>query len=106
MDGCHLMLLHHLEKFFKMKIKTFEDACLVVNENCYDEKFFEGQKSEIAYKKLKVIVQALNEGWEPEVEHIFKNNEEHFPFFTMCGRSFECVPLSIDSMENIGLHTF
>jgi hypothetical protein len=50
------------------RIKTFEDAC---NELGIDPEHFVEivgymePKDELAYRKLKVIVKALNEGWEP-----------------------------------------
>lgn len=55
--------------FFSQKItdriKTFEDACAETGINPNDENFRIGTPDEIAYKKLKVIVKALNEGWFP-----------------------------------------
>lgn len=48
------------------RIKTFEDACSEVGEDPEDDKFEEGAPDEIAFKKIKVIVRALNEGWTPD----------------------------------------
>lgn len=64
------------------RIKTFEDACAEIgisNDSCmpiYDE---EESKDEIAYKKLKVIIRALNEGWEPDWTN--KNEYKWYPWF-------------------------
>ena len=44
------------------RVKTFEDACDLTGEDPEDKKFTTGTDDEIAYKKLKVICQALNEG--------------------------------------------
>lgn len=47
------------------RIKTFEDACTETDEDPNDDHFSEGTDDEIAFKKLKVIARALNEGWVP-----------------------------------------
>lgn len=41
-------------------VKTFEDACRETGEDPEDYKFQEGEADEIAYKKGKVVVRALN----------------------------------------------
>ena len=59
------------------RIKTFKDACnelgsdhpLVLayqNTNLRDEDVADKNKDIIAYLKLRIIVAALNEGWEPQ----------------------------------------
>lgn len=59
------------------RIKTFEDACkelgsshpLVLayqNTNMRDTEVANDNKDIIAYMKLRIIVAALNEGWEPQ----------------------------------------
>lgn len=66
------------------KIKTFEDACEelgISNDSCkpiFDE---EESEDEIAYKKLKVIVRALNEGWEPDWDN--DNQAKWYPYFKL-----------------------
>jgi hypothetical protein len=45
------------------RVKTFEDACEVLG---IDVPRCLGTSDEIAYSKLKIIVKALNEGWEPD----------------------------------------
>lgn len=59
------------ETFFSQKItdrvKTFEDACEVLGLNpstVYDDPA--NAADEIAYRKLKIIIKALNEGWTPD----------------------------------------
>lgn len=48
------------------RIKTFEDACEAFDLDSDDEIFSEGSVDEIAYKKLKVIIEALREEWTPD----------------------------------------
>lgn len=48
------------------RIKTFEDACEAMGISADADDFEEGTDDEIAYKKLKVVVLALNEGWTPD----------------------------------------
>ena len=48
------------EAYIMEKVKSFEDACAETGEDPADEKFEEGEPDEIAYKKGKVIVRALN----------------------------------------------
>jgi hypothetical protein len=60
-------------------IKTFEDACAIAGEDPNDKKFTEGTKDEIAYKKLKVIVKVLNEGWYPNWEN--SDEYKYVPWF-------------------------
>lgn len=63
------------------RVKTFEDACREVGEYPDDAKFNSDTQDEIAYKKIKVIAAALNEGvvlsfanhsqrkWRPWFQH-------------------------------------
>ena len=46
------------------RIKTFEDACCELNLK--QLRIENDTKDEVAYKKLKIIVRALNEGWKPD----------------------------------------
>lgn len=60
------------------RVKTFEDACNELNVfptsiRCTDT------KDEIAYKKLKIICQALNEGWTPDWSD--SSQPKYFPWF-------------------------
>lgn len=73
------------------RIKTFEDACdelgrnhhLVLayqNANLGNEEIIGKNKDIIAYLKLRIIVAALNEGWEPQ----FAPGEYRwFPYFIL-----------------------
>jgi hypothetical protein len=67
-------------------VKTFEDACELTGENPSDEKFCTGTPDEIAYKKLKVIVKALNEDWIADYSN--GNQKKWFPYFTCTSSGF------------------
>lgn len=60
------------------KVKTYSDACKLLN--IAEENFHAGEtKDEIAYKKLKVIARALNEGWQPNWTDT--NESKYYPWF-------------------------
>jgi hypothetical protein len=48
------------------RIKSFEDACGVLNINPFDILNPEDTRDEAAYKQLKIITKALNQGWTPD----------------------------------------
>ena len=56
--------------FFEKKdfrdIKTFEDACELLGISPNDVCHQNDLSDEIAYKQLKVIVKAINQGWTPD----------------------------------------
>lgn len=63
------------------RIKTFEDACAELE--LYPEDVIAGfqetaSKDEIAYRKLKIIAKALNEGWKPDWTD--SNQYKYFPW--------------------------
>ena len=60
------------------RIKTFEDACLYLKLNAVN---LTGTVDEIAYKKLKIIINALNEGWTPNWNNT--NENKFFPYFSI-----------------------
>jgi hypothetical protein len=69
---------------FKRKyteIKTFEDACDELGidpDDVYNKKDL---PDEIAFKKLKVIAKAINNGWVPNWND--KNQYKWFPYFNL-----------------------
>ena len=81
------------EDLFKKKdfrdIKTFEDACKelgITNDSCrpiFDE---EEDPDEIAYKKLKVIIAAINQGWKPNWND--SNEKKWYPWFKYLASGF------------------
>lgn len=54
----------------KDRVKTYEDACAELGRQPYNEDALMKlglTKNDIAYQKMVVIVEALNEGWKPDV---------------------------------------
>lgn len=73
------------EDFFSERefteIKTFEDAC---NELGIDpDEEFNGNdlSDEVAYKKLKIVVKAINQGWEPDWDNT--DQRKYWPYFKL-----------------------
>jgi hypothetical protein len=64
-------------------IRTFEDACdalgILVPPDLTGE-----PPDEIAYKKLKIVVKAINEGWKPDWTNT--NQRKWFPWFDLSSR--------------------
>jgi len=78
-------------------IKTFEDACEVINERFV---IISGESyDETAYRKLKIIAKAINNGWIPNWNDT--NQRKWFPYFNLSsgfGFSFSfCVYVSADT---------
>lgn len=48
------------EAYIMERVTSFESACAEVGEDPDDDNFFEGEADEIAYKRGKIIVRALN----------------------------------------------
>jgi hypothetical protein len=61
------------------KVKSFEEACTLTGENASDEKFSSGTTDEIAYKKIKVIARALNDGWVADWKNT--SQRKYYPWF-------------------------
>lgn len=64
------------------RVKTYADACAVLgvepmNEDVLTKLGF--TKDEIAYRKLKTIAEALNEGWRPDWANT--NEYKYWPWF-------------------------
>jgi hypothetical protein len=84
-------------------IKTFEDACdelgidpcNVIIANCTPD--------EIAYKKLKIIVKAINQGWTPDWSNT--NQRKWYPWFNLSsgfgfsgsGYGYDCTDSDVGS---------
>lgn len=68
------------------RVKTYADACAVLgiepmNETVLAKLGF--TKDEIAYRKLKTIAEALNEGWRPDWAN--SNEYKYWPWFVCYG---------------------
>ena len=62
-------------------IKTFEDACEILGltpGNIFNDKDL---PDEVAYKKLKVIIKAINQRWSPDWENT--NQNKWYPWFVL-----------------------
>ena len=49
------------------RVKTYEDALEVLGRNHFDEKNL--HRREIARRMLEIIIEALNEGWKPNLSN-------------------------------------
>jgi hypothetical protein len=80
------------EKFFIEKItdriKSFQDACEVLRIHEDDIMQDSDSADEQAYKKLKVICKALNEGWQPNWQD--QREYKYYPWFKMSGSGLSC----------------
>lgn len=81
-----LTLVDDKPKDVTERIKTFEDVCnelggakhSLVREYIYAMNIPGVSKDLIAYLKLRIVVAALNEGWEPQFT---KDEYRYFPWF-------------------------
>lgn len=69
------------------RIKTFSDACkeLGINPTQITNNTLD-TKDEIAYKKLKIIAKALNEGWSPDWNN--SSQYKYYPYFEYKNNAF------------------
>lgn len=65
------------------KIETFEEALehQVIDKTDFEESCKGLEKDEIAYKKIKIIAKALNNGWTPDWDN--DNEYKYYPWFNM-----------------------
>lgn len=86
-DASGKSLLEELfgKTFFNQKItdrvKSFEDACTVKGADPSNITHPLDSRDEGAYKQLKLIVEALNEGWTPDWNNT--NQRKWYPWFDM-----------------------
>ncbi len=74
------------------RVKSYADACAVLGiEPIVDEVLLKlgFAKDEIAYRKLKTIAKALNEGWEPNWSDW--NEYKYFNWFYLDSAGFGCA---------------
>ena len=91
-------------KDIRERIKTFQDAVLMLGYDnqtvidYYKLNHINSAKDIIAYAKLRVIVEALNDGWKPT----FDNEERrHYPWFSICKHAYSSYGyrLALKSVE-------
>jgi len=70
------------------KIKTFEDACAALGINPTDAEFTTGKPHIIAHNKLEVVVQALNEGWQPDWNNTSERKWQPWFYMGSAGAGF------------------
>lgn len=63
------------------KIKSFEDACIALNKQPESLLPAGLQPCDIAFIKLRIIAEALNEGWQPNWSDF--NERKYYPWFDM-----------------------
>lgn len=71
------------------RVQTYEDACSVTGEPPVDEAKLKKAgltDDEIAYRKIKTIAKALNEGWVPDWSN--SNQKKWFPWFDLSSGGF------------------
>ena len=61
------------------RIKTFEDACKELKLDPKTAISKTDTLDEVAYKKLKIIARALNQGWKPDYTN--GNQGKYYPWF-------------------------
>ena len=62
-------------------IKSFEDACIVLNKQPESLLPAGLQPCDIAFIKLRIIAEALNEGWQPDWSNY--REYKYYPWFNM-----------------------
>ena len=79
-----LTLIDEPEKDVRKRIKTFEDACREIGidaEAWNRDKISLGLEPDVlAFLKLRIIVKALNEGWEPQ---FIEDEYRYYPWFIL-----------------------
>lgn len=72
-----------VSKDIKERIKTFEDVLLEnnINQAHFDDECEGLEPDEVAYKKIKLIAKALNEGWTPDWTN--DGGNKYYPWFIM-----------------------
>jgi hypothetical protein len=63
------------------EIKTFEDACKELEINPQAVYYGNDTPDEIAYKKLKIVIRAINQGWIPDWSNT--NQQKWSPYFNL-----------------------
>lgn len=73
------------EEFFRKKdwrdIKSFQDARKALGIDVIDVYSDADTPDEVSYKKLKIIVRAINQGWEPDWDNT--SQKKWWPWFKL-----------------------
>lgn len=71
------------------RVKSFTDACAVLDISPAMDKFYNGDADSNAYEKLKVIIRALNEGWTPDWDNTSQRKWAPWFYFNKPGFRFD-----------------
>lgn len=73
----------HFQKSILERIKNFDDVLTELEISKTDFEFASKglTKDEIAYREVKLIAEALNEGWQPDWTN--SSEAKYYPWFTM-----------------------
>jgi hypothetical protein len=63
------------------EIKNFEDACVKLDIDPLSVSNESDTPDEAAYKKLKIIIKAINAGWEPDWNN--SDQRKYWPYFIL-----------------------
>jgi hypothetical protein len=80
-DGVTYVRKDSLKKKSFNEILTFEDACEVLDIDPDSVVNDMDTTDEAAYKKLKVVSKAINQGWTPDWSNT--NQQKWFPYFNL-----------------------
>lgn len=117
-DGIMLVYPKKEEKKGKIidRVNSYEDACKELGRQPYNEDSLMKlglTKNDIAYQKMVVIVEALNEGWKPDVCN--SDVERWYPWFKPNGSpssfafdvsDFDYVIVSAGSGSRLALKSY
>lgn len=93
--GKKLLVEHYGQDMFNKNIldtvKTFDDALAVLNikKEDFDAATAGLPKDEAAYRRLKLVATALNEGWKPNWDD--DDEIKYMPYFNMSPSGFSYV---------------
>lgn len=83
------------------RVKSYEDACRVLDIDQADIVSGDETPDEMAYKKLKIIVKALNEGWAPDWDN--SNQGKYYPWFYQNKPGFRLLSVLYNySLSDVG----
>jgi hypothetical protein len=71
----------YFEKTDWHNIKTFGDACEAIGVEVNELFLLHDTRDEVAFKKLKIIICAINQGWVPDWGN--GNQRKWWPWFTL-----------------------
>ena len=86
-----------------VRVNTFQDACAITGNDPNSGFYTELRPHENAQRKIETIVQALNEGWKPNLSDL--SERKYYPYFerSSSGSGFSCYGYGYDySVSAVG----